>query len=130
MAGVEEEFSHGGLDVFKSPKFWIPVIISILITVLASLYVTMGLMAGGAHGKPSSTGLGTLLFPFAHLGQEISGGLGLVVLLSAFLGQFPVYGTIAGYGNFNGKVKPVLLGLFCIHLFFYFIASYIGNGTL
>jgi hypothetical protein len=112
--------------MLTSKKFWLPVGISLAITVFAVLWGLAAALARGAHARPSSTGLGPLLFPYFELVDRIEGALGVVLVLIAVLGQYPLYGVITGYANVKGKAKFALLGIFISHMVAYMLASRLG----
>ena len=115
--------------MLRSRKFWVPVMVGIAVTGVATLFAVTGVLAGGAHAKPGATipSLGSLLFPFTGLFERATSVTGFAALVIVFLFQFPVYGSVAGYGNYNGKLKPYLLVLFVIHIVVYLTATYLIN---
>jgi hypothetical protein len=113
-----------------SSKFWIPVALSLGISVLAVLWALMFMAAGGAHGKPTRYGFDLLMFPYAHLFTSFDNVIGIALRLLAFAGQFPLYGIIVGWANFRGKVKGILLGIVIAHLVAYAVASKLGLQPL
>ena len=116
--------------MLSSSKFWIPVAISIGISVLAVLWVLMFMAAGGAHGKPTRYGLDLLLFPYAHLFSPFGSGPGITLVILPLVGQFPLYGTIVGWANFRGKAKPALLAIVIAHLLAFAVATKLGMQSL
>jgi hypothetical protein len=115
---------ENGSSLSTSRKFWMPVGIAVLTSFIAVFFALITAFAGGAHAKSSNTGpvIGSMLFPFAALFFDKEGALGSILLSIAFLLQFPVYGIVAGYGNFHGRLRTYLLGLFIVHLAAYLLS--------
>ncbi len=111
--------------LLSSRKFWIPVGVAIIISIFLGSFALLTVFAGGAHGKPGTTGpaIGSMLFPLAVLFLGKEGTVANILMIAVFFAQFPVYGIVAGYGNFHGKLKSCLLGIFIVHLVVYLFST-------
>lgn len=98
----------------KNPRFWMPVIGSILATPFL-LLLAIG-SAGVGHNK-SEPVLAHVLFPFPLLAIKLlaDGGLPLVLLLWAV--QYPLYGVALGLAAKRGwgPAAATLLAILVVH---------------
>ena len=94
----------------KTLKFWIPVFISLLAT---PCFLLLGILSGGAgHGTYFLT---KILFPFTMISAIIFGTITMPFILLA-VAQFPLYGVAFGIANIKGKLIPLAVGLFSLHV--------------
>ena|SRR5215211_2796397 len=104
--------------MFRSSKFWIPFVLSLLLNVPWVLFILAGM---GTHEKSSadSQAMLMLVFPYIDIIMWFSPSYALFCL---FL-QIPVYGFLVGCGWSNEKLKPTLILLLLAHALAYLVAS-------
>jgi hypothetical protein len=93
----------------KSSKFWIPLVVSLVLT---PVFLFLGLVSGGAgHGDYV---LARILFPFTMLSTRIFGSIVTPFILLAII-QFPLYGLVLGTANVRRKMLVSSAGLLVLH---------------
>lgn len=95
--------------MMKRRKFWIPIIVSILITPI-SLFVAL-LSTGAGHGNYLAA---IILFPYTLLSAVAFGSITVPFILLAIL-QFPLYGVILGRAAESGTAREARIALLVIH---------------
>ena len=126
--------------MLRSSKFWVPVILSILVALVITLFA-LGNMWAPSHVSPGVQTFAELLFPYglasvsildlAFKGSSGSGtGLLLILFIAfAFLGQFPIYGVLLGYANVNGHLKRMFYWIIASHALALVIASFLKHWS-
>jgi hypothetical protein len=83
----------------KNPRFWVPVIASVLATPVLLLLVIGS--AGVGHNKTEPV-WPHAVFPFPFLAIKLLGGAGLPLVLLLWVAQYPVYGIVLGLAAKRG----------------------------
>jgi hypothetical protein len=98
----------------KNPRFWVPVIASVLATP-ALLLLVIG-SAGVGHNK-TEPDWPHAIFPFPFLAIRLFGDAGLPLVLLLWVVQYPLYGVILGLAAKRGwgLAGAALLALLAIH---------------
>jgi hypothetical protein len=98
----------------KNPRFWTPVIASVLATPVL-LLLAVG-SAGVGHNK-SEPVLAHALFPFPLLAIKLLGDAGLPLVLLLWVAQYPLYGVALGLSARRGwgVAGAALLALLIVH---------------
>jgi hypothetical protein len=95
--------------LMRSSKFWIPLVLSVIVT---PLFLYLGIVSGGAgHGNYL---LAKLLFPFTMLSTRVFGSIVAPFILLAII-QFPAYGFILGAANVRRTMFLPAIGLLLLH---------------
>ena len=98
------------LCLMKSPKFLIPVVVSLVATPVVLFY---GLASGGAgHGNYL---LAKIFFPFTMLSTILFGSITGPFIVVAIV-QFPLYGLLIGTANELRRVGRYATALVFVHL--------------
>ena len=105
--------------MFRSPKFWWPFIISLVINA-PWLVVALGGMGFASRSTEDEIALGRFLFPYFSAFSDVFPDISFI---SIFL-QVPVYGFVIGWGWANNKLKISLLAIIAAHSVAYGIALF------
>lgn len=90
--------------------FWVPIIVSIVLTPIA---LFLGLASAGAgHGNYF---VAKLLFPYTMLSTAFLDEINLFFLILALI-QFPLYGCAVAFGVVTERVRIVYLLLVALHV--------------
>src|SRR6185503_10148463 len=93
----------------KDPRFWMPFVVSLFITLGLALVAAASIGSGFGNYLPV-----ILMFPFAMLITSFL-DLHFWYLVALALLQFPIYGAIIGKGNVTGHLARNALALLLIH---------------
>ncbi len=98
----------------KNPRFWVPVIASVLATPVLLLLVIGS--AGVGHNK-TEPAWPHAVFPFPFLAIKLLGEAGLPLVLLLWVTQYPLYGVILGLAAKRGwgLAAVALLALLVAH---------------
>jgi hypothetical protein len=98
----------------KNPRFWVPVILSVLATPVLLLLVIGS--AGVGHNKTEPV-WPRAVFPFPFLAIELLGDAGLPLVLLLWVVQYPLYGVALGWAAKRGWgfAGAALVALIAIH---------------
>ena len=98
----------------KNPRFWAPVIASVLATPVLLLLVIGS--AGVGHNKTEPV-WPHVIFPFPFLAIKILGDTGLPLMLLLWVAQYPLYGIVIGLAAKRGwgLAGVALLALLVVH---------------
>jgi hypothetical protein len=98
----------------KSPRFWAPVIASVLATPVLLLLVIGS--AGVGHNKTEPV-WPHAVFPFPFLAIKLFGEAGLPLVLLLWVAQYPLYGVVLGLAAKRGwgLAAVALLALMVAH---------------
>ena len=98
----------------KNPRFWAPVIASVLATPVLLLLVIGS--AGVGHNKTEPV-WPHVLFPFPFLAIKLLGDGGLPLVLLLWVAQYPLYGVVLGLAAKRGwgLAGAALLALLVVH---------------
>jgi hypothetical protein len=95
--------------MMRKRSFWIPVIVSLLLTPIALL---LGVGSGGAgHGDYR---LAMMLFPYTMLSTFVFDSITVPFIVLAII-QFPLYGIALGYANQRGRFVRVAILFSVVH---------------
>ena len=93
----------------KSSKFWIPFVLSLIVT---PLFLFLGIASAGAgHGNYL---LAKILFPFTMLSTRAFGSIVAPFIVLAII-QFPLYGFILGVANVKRRMFFPAIGILLLH---------------
>jgi hypothetical protein len=93
----------------RSRKFWVPLIVSLIVTPIALL---LGVASAGAgHGDYR---LAMILFPYTLLSAVIFDSITTPFIILAII-QFPLYGIALGYANKKGRLAAMSILLCVVH---------------
>ena len=93
----------------KSAKFWIPFVLSLIVT---PFFLYFGIASGRAgHGNYL---LAKILFPFTMLSTRPLGSIVAPFIVLAVI-QFPLYGFILGAANGRNKILFCGVALLSVH---------------
>lgn len=93
----------------RTRSFWIPVIVSLVVTPIA-LLLGVG-SAGAGHGDYR---LAMMLFPYTMLSTAVFDSITVPFIALAII-QFPLYGVVLGYANQKGRFGWVTILLGVVH---------------
>ncbi len=98
----------------KNPRFWVPVIASVLATPVLLLLVIGS--AGVGHNKTEPV-WPHAVFPFPFLTIKLLGNAGLPLVLLLWVVQYPLYGVALGLAAKRGwgSAGAALIALIAIH---------------
>ena len=98
----------------RNPRFWMPVIASVLATPVLLLLVIGS--AGVGHNKTEPV-WPHVVYPFPFLAIKLLGDAGLPLVLLLWVAQYPLYGVALGLAAKRGWVLAAvaLLGLLAVH---------------
>jgi len=93
----------------KRPRYWTPIIVSLILTPIALL---LGIGSGGAgHGDYLWA---RVLFPYTMLSAFLFGAITVTFILLA-VAQFPLYGAGLGYARGGGRLARLAIILLLVH---------------
>jgi hypothetical protein len=105
-------------------KFWLPVVLSIVITPICLL---LGVASGGGgHGNYLYA---IILFPFTMLSALIFNSI-TIPFVALAVAQFPIYGILLGRGNVRSKLPRVAIVLLMTHALFAAACFFVPGGFL
>lgn len=94
----------------KNYDFWVPLVLSIIVTPLA---LVLGLFsAGGGHGNYV---LARILFPYTMLSTAAYGSI-TDLFFAVAIAQFPVYGVALAVAALFRQMRAGLIVLLVIHM--------------
>lgn len=108
-AGEPLKRSVGCFRIMRTRSFWIPVIVSLVVTPIA-LLLGVG-SAGAGHGDYR---LAMMLFPYTMLSTAVFESITVPFIALAIV-QFPLYGVVLGYANQKGCFGWVTILLGVVH---------------
>ena len=98
----------------KNPRFWVPVIASVLATPVLLLLVIGS--AGVGHNKTEPV-WPHAVFPFPFLAIKLLGDNGLPLVLLLWVAQYPLYGVALGLAARRGwgLAAAALVAILAVH---------------
>ena len=107
----------------KTFKFWIPVIVSIVVTPFA---LFLGLVSTGAgHGDYFWA---QILFPYTMLSTFLFHSITAPFILLAVI-QFPLYGLLLAFADERRRLGLVAIGLAVVHILAAALCLFLASGN-